>query len=379
MASSKMYCTAMMGAAALLVSGASAHGWLGLPAATFPNDVDKTQFAATIEASASGLAGSFSGSPAANTEAFWAAFNSSKYSSIKEFVTEKGQIVADGATIECGLTDPEGTAQPLPDELEWTHSDTEGFTSSHEGPCEAWCDDTQVFQDTDCAAHFTTAPAKMPYDKAACSGASRLTFYWLALHSSTWQVYVDCAPLEGGSGSYSPSQSNTTSSGSTGQASGSTPTVTTATPTTTTPTVTTATPTSTTATPTATTSAPSTGSSVAGDENEEDCGSLDVAGSDEEEEDCGSLDVAGSEDDEVAGDADTDEEDCGSLDVAGSEDEEDCGSLDVAGSEDNEDCGSLDVAGSDADEGTNVSESSLNFDDVNGSYQSGKVQAPEQN
>lgn len=175
MLSFKMYYTAMT-AAALLLSNVNAHGYLGLPAVTFPNDVDKTQFIATIESSASGFSGSFSGSPAENTAAFWTAFNSSQYSSIKEFVTDLGQIVANGANIECGLTDPDETPQPLPDELEWTHSDTEGFTSSHEGPCEAWCDNTRVFQDTDCAAHYTTAPAKMPYDKAGCSGASRLTF-----------------------------------------------------------------------------------------------------------------------------------------------------------------------------------------------------------
>ncbi|KAG6972174.1 hypothetical protein JG688_00004108 [Phytophthora aleatoria] len=354
MVNAKIHCTALVGAAALLLSGVSAHGYLGLPAVTFPNDVDKTQFIATIEASASGLSGSFSGSPAANTEAFWAAFNSSKFTSIKEFVTDLGQVVATGANLECGLTDPNKTPQPLPDELEWTHSDTEGFTSSHKGPCEAWCDNTRVFQDTDCAAHFTTAPAKMPYDKAGCSGACRLTFYWLALHSSTWQIYANCAALEGGSGSYAPSQSNTTSE-STGQAN--------------TPTVTTATPTPTIATPTATTSTPTTsGSVVTGTEDEEDRGSLDVAGSDEEDED-GDL---------VSGDADAIEEDCGSLDVAGSE-EEDCGSLGVAGSEDEEDCGSLDAAGSETPESTTVSESSLNFDDVDGGYISGKVQPQKQN
>ncbi|KAI9990715.1 hypothetical protein PInf_018273 [Phytophthora infestans] len=324
------------GLVALLLSGVSAHGYLGLPAVTFPNDVDKTQFIATIEASASGFSGSFSGSPSANTETFWTAFSSSKFTSIKEFVTALGQVVATGANLQCGLTDPNETPQPLPEQIEWTHSDTEGFTSSHEGPCEAWCDDTQVFQDTNCAAHFTTAPAKLPYNKAACSGASRLAFYWLALHSSTWQVYANCAALEGAGGSYAPSHAN--SSESTGQPD--------------TPTVTTAAPTVTTA---VATSAPLvSGSTVADNEDEEDCGSLDVAGSD---------------DNPVGGDADTAEEDCGSLDVAGSED--DCGSLDVAGNEEDEDCGSLDVA---EPEATTLSESSLNFDSVGGGYISGKVQ-----
>ncbi|RLN14699.1 hypothetical protein BBJ28_00026025, partial [Nothophytophthora sp. Chile5] len=80
-------------------------------------------------------------------------------------------------------------------------------------------------------------------------------------------------------------------------------------------------------------------------------------------------------DSSVAGEGD--EEDCGSLDIAGSDDE-DCGSLDIAGSDDEEDCGSLDVAGSEADEATTVSESSLNFDNMGGSYTSGKVQSEKQ-
>ncbi|GMF36991.1 unnamed protein product [Phytophthora fragariaefolia] len=348
----QIYCTAMIWAAALMLSSADAHGYLGLPAVTFPNDVDKTQFVATIESSASGFSGSFSGSPAENTAAFSVAFNSSKYTSLKEFVTDLGQIVASGANIECGLTDPNETPQSVPNELEWVHSDTEGFTSSHEGPCEAWCDNTRVFQDTDCAAHFTTAPAKMPYNKAGCAGANRLTFYWLALHSPTWQVYVDCAALEGGSSSSS--RSSSTTSGSTGQS--ETPTATLATPKSGT-----ATPSVATANPSVSTALPSFTNSVSGDKGDE-CDSLDVAGSDEEEEDCGSLNIAGSDDDEIASDADTTEEDCGSLDLAGSEEDEDCDSLDVAGSETH------------ATTFDTISESSLNFGDVGGSYISGKVQ-----
>ncbi|KAG7388679.1 hypothetical protein PHYPSEUDO_012006 [Phytophthora pseudosyringae] len=50
--------------------------------------------------------------------------------------------------------------------------------------------------DNDCAANYPTAPTKIPYDHDACLGASHLTFYWLALHSSTWQVYTNCAALE---------------------------------------------------------------------------------------------------------------------------------------------------------------------------------------
>ncbi|GMG14868.1 unnamed protein product [Phytophthora fragariaefolia] len=299
-----------------------------------------------------GLSGSFSGSPAENTAAFSVAFNSSKYTSLKEFVTDLGQIVASGANIEC-LTDPNETPQSLPNELEWTHSGTEGFTSSHEGPCEAWCDSTRVFQDTDCAEHFTTtAPAKMPYNKAGCAGANRLTFYSV-LASTALAHLASLRRLRRG-GSNSPSRSSSTTSGSTGQS--ETPTATLATPKSGT-----ATPSVATANPSVSTALPSFTNSVSGDKGDE-CDSLDVAGSDEEEEDCGSLNIAGSDDDEIASDAATTEEDCGSLDLAGSEEDEDCDSLDVAGSETH------------ATTFDTISESSLNFGDVGGSYISGKVQ-----
>ncbi|RLN63093.1 hypothetical protein BBP00_00004344 [Phytophthora kernoviae] len=186
-----------MVAAATLVASVNAHGYMSVPKVEFTFVGDTTQFMATIEASATGWSGSFGGSPADNTAAFTTAFESSKYSSLKELVTDLGQLTSTSYTTECGYTNPDETAQPLPETyVEWAHSDSEGFTPSHEGPCEVWCDDVRVFQDDDCAAHYTTAPAKLPYDHDACLGSSRLTLYWLALHSSTWQVYTNCAALE---------------------------------------------------------------------------------------------------------------------------------------------------------------------------------------
>jgi hypothetical protein len=185
-------------ALAALAAGVSGHGYMTEPAVTFlSSSTDNTQFIATIESSASGFSGTFSGSPADNTAAFTTAFESSSYTSLKELINALATITVTDATLTCGSCDPDETAQALPETyVEWSHSSTEGFTSSHEGPCEVWCDDVRVFQDDDCAADYTTAPAEMPYDRDACLGTSTLTFYWLALHSSTWQVYVNCAPLE---------------------------------------------------------------------------------------------------------------------------------------------------------------------------------------
>ncbi|KAG7384702.1 hypothetical protein PHYBOEH_009342 [Phytophthora boehmeriae] len=178
-----------MVAAASLVASVNAHGYMSVPKVEFTFVGDTTQFMATIEASATGWSGSFGASPADNTASFTKAFGTSKYSSLKELVTDLGQLTSSSYTKECGYTNPDEAAQPLPETyVEWAHSDSEGFTPSHEGPCEVWCDDTRVFQDDNCASHYTTAPAKLPYDRDACLGSSRLTIYWLALHSSTWQV-----------------------------------------------------------------------------------------------------------------------------------------------------------------------------------------------
>ncbi|KAG3008347.1 hypothetical protein JG687_00011821 [Phytophthora cactorum] len=310
-------------ASALVVSCVNAHGWLSKPAATFSNEAgDKSQFIATIEASSSGFKGTFNTAPADNVASFTKAFDASTYKSLKAFIDDKAKITVTGATLTCGNAEPDATAQPLPAKLEWYHSETEGFTASHEGPCEAWCDKERVFHDENCAAHFTTAPAEMPYEKTKCTGASTLTFYWMAMHGPTWQVYVNCAPLSGGSGSGATTQSSgssatTTASSSggspaaqtpssggspstptTGSSSADTPSVTPAPASGSSPSVTPApasggspsTPSTNTSPSTSTTSAPSTSTT-----DESDCGSYDVAGSDE---DCGSYDVAGGSADE---------------------------------------------------------------------------------
>ncbi|OWZ22900.1 Chitin-binding protein [Phytophthora megakarya] len=168
---------------------ANGHGYLTKPAVTFlSSSNDNTQFIGTIESSASGFSGTFSGSPADNTAAFTTAFASSSYKSLKALIDDKATVTVSGASLTCGSCDPSATAQALPDTVEWSHSDSEGFTASHEGPCEVWCDDTRAFQDDDCAAHYTSAPAELPYEQSSCQGASTLTFYWLALHS---QQHVD--------------------------------------------------------------------------------------------------------------------------------------------------------------------------------------------
>ncbi|EGZ08730.1 hypothetical protein PHYSODRAFT_525076 [Phytophthora sojae] len=259
-------------AAAILLATANGHGYLTEPAVTFlSSSTDNTQFIATIESSASDFSGTFSGSPADNTAAFTKAFEASSYTSLKELINDKATITVTDATLTCGSCYPDETAQPLPDTyVEWSHSSTEGFSSSHAGPCEVWCDDVRVFQDDDCAADYTSAPAELPYDRDACLGTSTLTFYWLALHSSTWQVYINCAPLEsitstGATSKYAVGTSSDTSTSTTSNSTSST-TSTTSSPITTTATSTAssaATSTSTSTSTTSTTTAPTADTSTA--------------------------------------------------------------------------------------------------------------------
>ncbi|KUF86925.1 Calcineurin-binding protein cabin-1 [Phytophthora nicotianae] len=289
-------------ASALAVSVVNGHGYMTDPKVKFTAQAgDPTQFIGSIQASDSGFSGTFNGAPKDNVAAFTKAFKSSKYKSLKEYVTDKAKIIVSGATLTCGSCDPKQEPQPMPKStVEWSHSDSEGFTPSHEGPCEVWCDDVRTFQDDDCAAHYTMVPAEMPFDRDACMGASTLTFYWMAMHSSSWQVYVNCAPLAKTTSTGAKSKYDTTAPSSPSPTNAPSPTDAPSAPS----------PTDAPSTPSITT-APTT--------DESDCGSYDVAGSDS---DCGSYDVAGG----------GSESDCGSYDVMGSE--SDCGSLDVAGSGD---------------------------------------------
>ncbi|KAE9176963.1 hypothetical protein PF004_g25906 [Phytophthora fragariae] len=154
-----------------------------------------TLFIATIEASASGFSGTFNAAPADNTAAFTKAFESSSYSSLKDLINDKATITVSDATLTCGACDPDESAQPLPDTyVEWAHSDSEGFTASHEGPCEVWCDDVRVFHDDDCAADYTSAPAKLQYETTSNENLGEVENSPSTDHPK--KVYVNCAPLE---------------------------------------------------------------------------------------------------------------------------------------------------------------------------------------
>ncbi|DAZ95090.1 TPA: hypothetical protein N0F65_001692 [Lagenidium giganteum] len=166
---------------------------------------------------------SYGGSPDSNTEAYTAAIKQSQYKTLKDLVAAK-MTPEPNSKAECGYTSPDGPGQDVPASVEWSHGLGEGFTPSHMGPCEVWCDDERVFQDDNCAKNFPQAPAKLPIDAAKCKGKSNLKIIWMALHNPKWQVYINCAKLNGGSGpgpSPTPAPSNRPSNSPSNQLSSS--------------------------------------------------------------------------------------------------------------------------------------------------------------
>lgn len=197
-------------ALAVLAATADAHSKMSLPKPTWDNGYGTNSPSGTIDGPSaltapSGM--SFSTDPASNTKAFTAALKNSKYGSLKALAFANQKTEA-GATKECGFSKSNGAAQPLPDTVQWDE-----LTPSHEGPCEVWCDNNLAFHGDNCAKSYTGTPAKLPYDKSKCSGAKVLMSIWLALHTPTWQVYTNCAPIGGGGGG---SSSSTTTGGNSG-------------------------------------------------------------------------------------------------------------------------------------------------------------------
>ncbi|CEG45963.1 uncharacterized protein PHALS_02295 [Plasmopara halstedii] len=190
---------------ALVVTGAiifvslptvKGHGYLVEPAAQWPEGYPVNGYSATVDNEIWGVYDNAKYGYGANgTLSFFIdVFPSKGYKSLGDFITKNQELYSDKMSPDCGLTTFKDTARSkLPAQLTYS-----GFT--HPGPCEVRCDDTIVLSENDCQTKFSAIPAIMSYDKAKCANANRMTIYWLALHGDPWQVYTNCAWLEGGSG-----------------------------------------------------------------------------------------------------------------------------------------------------------------------------------
>jgi hypothetical protein len=194
---------------ASLVAAAHGHGYISQPKASYePNTVytsDNALTTASINAGFNG--GKYDGSPADNAKAFTDHWNATGYKSLREMVDpiapDFGKSLKTAAPVDVtGYT-----------EISWQNDEyKEGFIASHSGPCEAWIDDVRVFHYDNCAAEFTTYPAKIPTDYSSCKDECFFSFYWLALHEPNWQIYKQGVPItNSGSSDTTPSSGSTAS------------------------------------------------------------------------------------------------------------------------------------------------------------------------
>ncbi|ETI56043.1 hypothetical protein AM587_10007164 [Phytophthora nicotianae] len=193
-------------ALASLVASVHAHGYISKPKATYQPNTPYTNYNAITTAGVNkGFAGGkYDGSPSQNTQVFTEHWNATGYKSLRDMTdpiaTDYGYSVETATPVDVtGYT-----------EMWWQNDEyKEGFIASHEGPCEAWIGETQVFHYDNCAARFKSYPAKIPVDYSSCKGDCLLVFYWLALHEPNWQIYKQCVPItNNGSGASTTTQSS---------------------------------------------------------------------------------------------------------------------------------------------------------------------------
>ncbi|KAL4108329.1 hypothetical protein PRIC1_000047 [Phytophthora ramorum] len=180
------------------------HGYISQPKASYePNTIYTNYNALTTASINAGFnGGKYDGSPTDNAKVFNDHWNATGYKSLREMVDpiapDYGKSIQTAAPIDvAGYT-----------EMWWQNDEyKEGFIASHSGPCEAWIDDVRIFHHDNCAAQFTSYPAKIPADYASCKGDCLFSFYWLALHEPNWQIYKQCVPITN-SGSSTTTQSS---------------------------------------------------------------------------------------------------------------------------------------------------------------------------
>ncbi|CAK4400089.1 unnamed protein product, partial [Aphanomyces euteiches] len=193
--------------ATLLPATVFGHGCLTAPKPTYINPYgDPTAFCGTVNGPKlyPNEPEGFNRGPEDNVNAFLPHLHRD-YTSLKDFADK-----TDSACGECGITKFDA-ATPLPSDgiIKWRNGQ-EGWVSSHEGPCEFWCDSTLVYYDDNCARNNPSGDTKI--DLGKCQGAKKFVVIWLAMHAPDWQIYKNCVALADGVDPSPTGQPNLTSS-----------------------------------------------------------------------------------------------------------------------------------------------------------------------
>ncbi|CAI5716310.1 unnamed protein product [Hyaloperonospora brassicae] len=186
---------------AFLPSSVHGHGYMSHPASQWVEGYPNNGYGSTIDNEIWGVYDNakYGYGPNGTLKFFTETFPTKGYKSLGAFIMENQELYLPKVDPQCGLTVFKESARS---ELPATELTYTGFT--HPGPCEVWCDDTKVLYDSDCQTTYPGQPTTMPYDKAKCAKANRMTIYWIGVHGDPWQVYTHCMWLKGGKGIGSP-------------------------------------------------------------------------------------------------------------------------------------------------------------------------------
>ncbi|KAG1687462.1 hypothetical protein DVH05_005152 [Phytophthora capsici] len=218
-----MLTAAAFASAAVLLAASipstDAHGYMLIPESQFKGSANSAWI---VQIDPVWASEDWDGNKPGSVDAFKALKTANNFKDLKTLMDDTSVYGAD-----CGFTDPNGKAQPIPSDGKATFS----RAIVHVGPCEIWLDDTKVLYEDDCYSKYGNENQDIksifPVDYSSCDngGCKEMRFYWLAFQGvdgkTVWQSYKDCIPLQGsggggGGGGSSTSQTSPTSS-STGQ------------------------------------------------------------------------------------------------------------------------------------------------------------------
>lgn len=175
---------------ASLCAKVSSHGYLSQPEAGYYDSTTKTSYITRVNANEMFPNYRWDYSPEENAAGYEHLVQTGG-------ITQPLKIFMDAYITQCPINDLSNTVDVSSyTTVNWQNDQArEGFVSSHRGPCEVWIDNNMMFSDLDCAKHYTTYPAELPVDYTICQGKCLLSFYWMALHESFWQLYKGCAVI----------------------------------------------------------------------------------------------------------------------------------------------------------------------------------------
>ncbi|EEY69088.1 uncharacterized protein PITG_05271 [Phytophthora infestans T30-4] len=193
------------------IPSTDAHGYMLIPESQFKGSANSAWI---VQIDPVWASEDWDGNKPGSVNAFKALKTANKFKDLKTLMDDTSVYGAD-----CGFTDPNGKAQPIPKDGKATFS----RALVHVGPCEIWLDDTKVLYEDDCFSKYGNEnqdiKSVFPVDYSSCDngGCKEMRFYWLAFQGvdgkTVWQSYKDCIPLEGSGGGGTSQHGDSPSSG----------------------------------------------------------------------------------------------------------------------------------------------------------------------